>query len=214
MLACILVLFVTLSAAAQTRPAVPLVTLSCDRQLGPLAIDHIALGQGGLSADPMFHSRVAEIRALHPGLIRLFVQAYYDLLPERGRLHFETLDRSVDDIINAGSSPLMCLCFKFRSDYAGSGNNGELPGFEPVTVRVPRAVAAAGANGDFQSAADRISGSRTRSKGLPLGEPLALSGRRTAATEHRPPADEAQQGHYGMGCTGQGDRSRWRISRA
>lgn len=63
----ILVLFVTLSAAAQTRPTIPLVTLSCDRQLAPLAIDHIALGQGGLSAEPMFHSRVAEIRALHPG---------------------------------------------------------------------------------------------------------------------------------------------------
>ncbi|HEY2589213.1 MAG TPA: hypothetical protein VGI81_25945 [Tepidisphaeraceae bacterium] len=113
-LASILVLFATMGAAAQTRPAVPVVTLSCDRQLGPLAIDHIALGQGGLSADPMFHSRVAEVRALHPGLIRLFVQEYYDLLPERGRLHCEALDRSVDDIIRAGSSPLMCLCFKPR----------------------------------------------------------------------------------------------------
>lgn len=93
-LACILILIATAGAGPQTRPAVPRVTLSCDRQLGPLAIDHIALGQGGLSTDRMFHSRVAEIRALRPGLIRLFVQEYYDLMPELGRLHFETLDRS------------------------------------------------------------------------------------------------------------------------
>ena len=113
-LVCILVLLAPIGAAAQTRPAVPLVTLSRDRQLGPMAIDHVALGQGGLSADPMFHWRVAEIRALHPALIRLFVQEYYDVLPRRGRPDFKTLDRSVDDIIQAGSSPLMCLCFKPR----------------------------------------------------------------------------------------------------
>lgn len=110
-LVCLLLLFANVGAA-QTRPAGPVVTLSCERELGPLAVDHIALGQGGLSPDPMFHSRVAEVRALHPGMIRLFVQEYYDLMPQRDRLHFETLDRAVDDIIDAGSSPLMCLCFK------------------------------------------------------------------------------------------------------
>ncbi len=50
--------------------------------------------------------------ALRPRLIRLFVQEYFRLLPERGRYHFETLDRSVDTILQSGAKPLMCLCFK------------------------------------------------------------------------------------------------------
>ena len=60
----------------------------------------------------MWDDRVAEIRALRPRLIRLFIQEYFRLLPERGRYHFETLDRSVDTILKAGAKPLMCICFK------------------------------------------------------------------------------------------------------
>jgi hypothetical protein len=37
-----------------------------------MAVDHMALGQGGLSNLPMWADRVAEIRALRPRLIRLF----------------------------------------------------------------------------------------------------------------------------------------------
>ena len=72
----------------------------------------MALGQGGLSDEPMWDSRVAEVRSLKPRLIRLFVQEYFQLLPSRGRDHFDTLDRSVDTILKAGAKPLMCLCFK------------------------------------------------------------------------------------------------------
>ncbi len=52
--------------------------------------------------------------ALRPRLIRLFIQEYFQLLPERGRDHFETLDRSVETILKTGAKPLMCLCFKPR----------------------------------------------------------------------------------------------------
>ena len=81
-------------------------------RLGPMGIDHMALGQGGLSDDPMWTDRVPEIRALRPKLIRLFVQEYFDLLPKNGRFHFETLDRSVENILATGAKPLMCICFK------------------------------------------------------------------------------------------------------
>src|SRR5687768_17553124 len=92
-------------AEAQTREAS--VTVSFGERLGPMAIDRMALGQGGLSDEPMWDRRVAEVRALRPGLIRLFIQEYFDLLPERGRDHFDSLDRSVDTILKAGSKPLM-----------------------------------------------------------------------------------------------------------
>jgi hypothetical protein len=90
------------------------VTVVLDERLGPLEIDKMALGQGGLSEEPMWDSRVAEIRALRPRLIRLFCQEYFDLLPQRGRYHFDTLDRSVDTILKTGAKPLMAICFKPR----------------------------------------------------------------------------------------------------
>lgn len=79
-----------------------------------MEIDRFSLGQGGLSEQPMWEDRVAEIRALHPRLIRLFVQEYFDLLPAPGRYHFDSLDRSVDLILRAGAKPLMAIAFKPR----------------------------------------------------------------------------------------------------
>jgi xylan 1,4-beta-xylosidase len=86
-----------------------------DKRLEPMQIERMALGQGGLSEQPMWQDRVAEIRALKPGLVRLFIQEYFDLLPENGRYHFDTLDRSVDTILQTGAQPLMCICFKPRA---------------------------------------------------------------------------------------------------
>jgi xylan 1,4-beta-xylosidase len=100
--------------AGHAAPASAEVTVDFAERLGPLAMDQMALGQGGLSAEPMWADRVPEIRALRPRLIRLFLQEYFDLLPERGRPHFDTLDRSVDTILAAGVKPLMCICFKPR----------------------------------------------------------------------------------------------------
>jgi hypothetical protein len=82
-----------------------------DRQ-GDLNIDHMALGQGGLSDQPMWADRIAEIGALHPKIIRLFIQEYFELLPTHNQYHFATLDKSVETILKTGASPLMCICFK------------------------------------------------------------------------------------------------------
>jgi xylan 1,4-beta-xylosidase len=97
-------------AAAQPREAT--LTLDFSKDLGPALMDHISLGQGGLSPDPMWDGRIAEIRALHPRLIRLFVQEYFDVMPAVGKFHFETLDRSVDEIVQAGAIPLMSIAIR------------------------------------------------------------------------------------------------------
>ena len=103
-------LLVALTTAAQTARVQVVFT----NRLGPLDISRMALGQGGMSDAPMWDSRVAEVRALKPRVIRLFIQEYFNLLPEHGHFHFETLDRSVDTILKTGAEPLMCLCFKPR----------------------------------------------------------------------------------------------------
>jgi hypothetical protein len=112
LLSLVLALASALSGAAQ--PQQVQVTISLTNRLGPLELHKMALGQGGLSPEPMWNHRVAEIRALKPAVIRLFVQEFFDLLPERGRYHFDTLDRSVDTILATGAKPLMCICFKPR----------------------------------------------------------------------------------------------------
>jgi len=104
-----------LAATAQTPSEAPrqaALQLSFSGDLGPLRIDRIALGQGGESEVPMWSERTAEIRALHPRFVRLFLQEYYDLLPVPGRYHFDTLDRTVELVQRAGSRPFMCLTFK------------------------------------------------------------------------------------------------------
>lgn len=100
--------------AQQEQPAPVPVPMRLDLAeiFGPLQIDHIALGQGGLSSDPIFADRVNEIRALHPRLIRLFLQEYFDVLPAPGRYHWDTLDASVDLIRKTGATPLMSIDFK------------------------------------------------------------------------------------------------------
>jgi xylan 1,4-beta-xylosidase len=88
------------------------VRVELNQRLGPMEIDRFALGQGGLSEEPMWEDRAAEIRALRPRVIRLFIQEYFDLLPALGQYHFDTLDRSVDLILKAGAKPLMSINFK------------------------------------------------------------------------------------------------------
>jgi hypothetical protein len=102
-------------AVAQTRTAT--LTLDFTKKLGPIQMDHVSLGQGGLSPDPMWDNRIAEIRALHPHLIRLFVQEYFDVLPAPGTYQFATLDRSVDEIVQAGAIPLMSITLRPKSLY-------------------------------------------------------------------------------------------------
>jgi hypothetical protein len=108
----VLAFFSTDGARAQTRDVSVKVDFAA--RSGALEIDRMGLGQGGLSDSPMWESRVAEVRALRPRLIRLFIQEYFNLLPARGTYHFETLDRSVELILQTGAKPLMCICFKPR----------------------------------------------------------------------------------------------------
>lgn len=71
-----------------------------------------ALGQGGLSEKPMFDSHVEQIAQLHPQTIRIFVQEFFNLQPERGRYHWDTLDKVIETILATKARPILCLCFK------------------------------------------------------------------------------------------------------
>src|SRR6266545_6955283 len=105
-----LFLAAAITAAAQSRTVA--MRLNLGESLGPMEMDRFALGQGGLSEEPMWADRVSEIRDLRPRLIRLFIQEYFDLLPEPGRYYWDKLDESVDLIVRTGATPLMNIDFK------------------------------------------------------------------------------------------------------
>jgi hypothetical protein len=101
-------LFFSVPILAQTTQ----VSIDFSSRLGPLNMERMALGQGGLSEENMLANRVTEIRALRPRMIRLFVSEYYDLFPKAGTYQFKTLDRIVSSILQTGAKPLMALCMK------------------------------------------------------------------------------------------------------
>ncbi len=108
----LLLLLVSSAVVVIAQPRSVSMRLNLNEKIGLLEMDRFALGQGGLSEYPMWADRAAEIRALRPRLIRLFIQEYFDLLPARGRYHFKTLDQSVDLITSTGATPIMCIAFK------------------------------------------------------------------------------------------------------
>ena len=71
-----------------------------------------ALGQGGLSDQPMFDPHIDNLRQLHPQTIRIFVQEFFNLYPEHGHYHWTALDKVIETIEATGAKPLLCLCFK------------------------------------------------------------------------------------------------------
>ncbi|RAJ93231.1 glycosyl hydrolase family 39 [Larkinella arboricola] len=106
----LLTAFLNLSGALLAQPVQ--VNVGFGEKMGPMRMEQMALGQGGLSEEPMLSSRLTEIRALKPGIIRLFVSEYYDVLPQPGTYHFRTLDSMVASILQTGAKPLMALCVK------------------------------------------------------------------------------------------------------
>ena len=107
-----LALFLAAALPAPSQNRTVSLRLNLSDTAGPMEMDRFALGQGGLSEEPMWADRAAEIRDLRPRVIRLFIQEYFDLLPEHGRYHWEKLDESVDLIRKTGATPLMNIDFK------------------------------------------------------------------------------------------------------
>jgi hypothetical protein len=105
------------SAAAAAGPATVTLVVDTSQSLGPIDLTRYALGQGGLSEQPMISDRVDQIGQLHPQTIRLFVQEYFDLYPAHHQYHWVTLDRAIEAILATGAKPIMNLCFKPRPLY-------------------------------------------------------------------------------------------------
>lgn len=97
-------------AAAQAQNVQ--VKLDFSKELGPMKMERMSLGQGGLSEEPMLAGRLNEIRALKPSILRIFVSEYYDVIQAPGKYNFATLDSMVSNILATGATPFMSFCLK------------------------------------------------------------------------------------------------------
>ena len=90
------------------------VTLKIDpsRTLGPIDLTRYALGQGGLSPQPMISDRIDQIRQLRPQTINFFVQEYFDTYPAHHQYHWTTMDKAIEPILATGAKPIMNLTLK------------------------------------------------------------------------------------------------------
>ena len=102
---------IALLATALTAGAAELV-ISPDPQGRTADMTRYGLGQGGFSDQPMLAPHVADLKQLHPKIIRLFVQEYYDLMPAIGEYNWKKLDRELESIVATGAKPMLCLCMK------------------------------------------------------------------------------------------------------
>jgi hypothetical protein len=93
-------------------PATLKVVVDTSQRVGPIDLTRYALGQGGLSEQPVISDRVAQIAQLHPQTIRLFLEEYFDLYPAHGHYHWATLDKAIEAILATGAKPIMNICFK------------------------------------------------------------------------------------------------------
>ncbi|MGO9204163.1 MAG: GH39 family glycosyl hydrolase [Limisphaerales bacterium] len=82
------------------------------RPLGEIDLTRYALGQGGLSDQPMISDRVDQIAQLHPQTIHVFLQEYFNLYPAHHQYYWETLDKTMDAIRAAGAKPIVSICIK------------------------------------------------------------------------------------------------------
>lgn len=79
---------------------------------GSIDLTRYALGQGGLSAQPMFTDRIEQIKQLHPQTIHIFLQEYFNIYPAHHQYHWESLDKTLEAVRATGATPVVSLVFK------------------------------------------------------------------------------------------------------
>lgn len=79
---------------------------------GPIDLTRYALGQGGISDQPMITDRIDQIAQLHPQTIHVFLQEYFNIYPAHHEYHWDSFDNTLEAIRATGADPVVSLVFK------------------------------------------------------------------------------------------------------
>ena len=86
--------------------------IDTEHSSGPIDLTRYALGQGGVSAQPMITDRVDQIKQLHPQTIHIFLQEYFNIYPAHQQYHWESFDKTLEAVRATGATPIVSLVFK------------------------------------------------------------------------------------------------------
>ncbi len=107
-------------AAAQTTapsrrlPKLPVVNLSIDAQsdAGPLELWRHTLGHGGINTNPLSPRVIDGTKSLHPRLIRVFIQEFFNIYPDHGKYDWSKLDPYMDSFAATGAKVVAAITIK------------------------------------------------------------------------------------------------------
>jgi len=115
-----LLLVIVSTAAAQTTapsrrlPRIPVVNLSIDANsdAGPLETWRHTLGHGGINTNPLSPRVVDGTKAIHPRLIRIFIQEFFNIYPDHGKYDWSKLDPYMESFAATGAKVVAAITIK------------------------------------------------------------------------------------------------------
>ena len=93
------------------------VSVNGGKELGSLEWWRHGLGQGGINPAPLSKQVESAIRALSPRLIRVFLQEFFRIYPERGRFDWSRLDPYLESYARTGAKLVAAICIKPKPIY-------------------------------------------------------------------------------------------------
>ncbi|HEV8378805.1 MAG TPA: glycosyl hydrolase, partial [Tepidisphaeraceae bacterium] len=115
-----LLLLLASTAVAQTTapsrrlPRIPIVNLSIDAKSdqGPLELWRHTLGQGGVNSNPLSPRVIEGTKPLHPRLVRIFLQEFFNIYPDHGKYDWSKLDPYMDSFAATGAKVVAAITIK------------------------------------------------------------------------------------------------------
>jgi len=99
-----------------SRAGRPVVSVEVDARepTGPLEWWRLAIGVGGVNAQPLSPRVVQGLKSLRPRLIRIFVQEFFRIYPDHGRFDWSRLDPYMDSLAATGAEVMASIAIKPR----------------------------------------------------------------------------------------------------
>ena len=102
------------TAPARRLPKLPVVNLAIDANsdAGPLELWRHTLGHGGVNSNPLSPRVVEGTKQLHPRLIRIFIQEFFNIYPNHGKYDWSRLDLYMDSFAATGAKVVAAITIK------------------------------------------------------------------------------------------------------
>jgi hypothetical protein len=102
------------SAPLPQLDRLPVASLDVDVRAdeGPLELWRHGVGHGGVNSDPLPGRVVAGAAKLRPRLVRIFIQEFFRVYPEHGKLDWSRLDPYLDSFARTGAKVVAAITIK------------------------------------------------------------------------------------------------------